>query len=52
MGYRADDGVPARLAADATDVADMIYAAAVAYPGDFAVKFEPHLRAPEAALAK
>ena len=34
------------------DVADMIYAAAVAYPGDFAVKFEPHLRAPEAALAK
>jgi hypothetical protein len=30
----------------------MIYAAAVAYPGDFAVKFEPHLRAPEAALAK
>jgi len=34
------------------DVADMIYAAAVAYPGDFAAKFEPHLRAPEAALAK
>lgn len=34
------------------DVADMIYAAAVAYPGDFAVKFEPLLRAPEAALAK
>ncbi|MEB3980170.1 hypothetical protein OQ968_02705 [Mycobacterium sp. 663a-19] len=34
------------------DVADMIYAAAVAYPGDFAGKFEPLLRAPEAALAK
>ena len=34
------------------DVADMIYAAAVAYPGDFAIKFEPLLRAPEAALAK
>lgn len=34
------------------DVADMVYAAAAAYPGDFAVKFEPHLRAPEAALAK
>src|SRR5271156_5979936 len=26
------------------DVADMIYAAAVAYPGDFAAKFEPLLR--------
>ena len=34
------------------DIADMVYAAAVAYPGDFAVKFEPHLRAPEAALAR
>jgi hypothetical protein len=29
------------------DVADMIYASAVAYPGDFAVKFEPLLRVVE-----
>jgi hypothetical protein len=29
------------------DAADMIYAAAVAYPGDFAVKFEPMLRVAE-----
>jgi hypothetical protein len=29
------------------DVADMIYAAAMAYPGDFAVKFEPLLRVVE-----
>jgi hypothetical protein len=29
------------------DAADMIYAAAVAYPGDFAVKFEPMLRIAE-----
>jgi hypothetical protein len=33
------------------DVADMIYASAVAYPGDFAVKFEPLLRVVEDGLS-